>query len=891
MMNRFLSSSLTSRVFAFAAATGLLSSLIGCGMSGGGAGAVAPAITAAATPAWGQVHGGQQPVTGATITIYTAGVNTPGSATGYGAGATALASTTTDSLGNFSIPAGTYTCPTPAKQAYIVASGGNPQVGGGVNSNIVLMAALGTCPAGGNLTTTVPFVDINEVTTVAAVWALQQFMAPPAAGNVGVPQIGAPNTVYSNGLSGANAMSVQTAVQGMNNAFITASILADVATGASPNTNYNAYATPETTKMNTLADILAYCVNSDPANSAHCQLLNNDATPTGATTAADTVQAAWYMAQNPTHNLSALWAFISSTAPFQPYLGVPGGVSAAFFNDTTIAINYAPIGPNTVRGVANANDFALARSNDVAIDMYGNAWFANWAQLSNYSTTGADGFDCLGAVACASQGVSEIGIDGSPLANQINSYTPSTTGGAIPLLTTSPAGGARTYAGGSGTAFPGQVAIDLTNRAWVANNADSAASAYNAKVGTTTVLVGSVGVFPGSTGAGVNGVGGNATLTNSTGYVTGAQPYGLAIDGSNNVFISFNQAVASNVFEGQSFAKMSAADGSGYTVTSGANSQLPATGAAYLDLDTNPSVTGGIVWASNSLACTVTGQLYSGTQGTTTGNVTSYGLISQYSGATAAPLADNEQATTISNATVGAGTSVPVSATPYGNTGNCGATTDYVGQVQSAYMANPFGLAVDRNNGVWVSDQYNASLKTGFDGLTYYAAPTASSGSIPNSYYVVNGVLPSSPTASTPTVGKSGTTLTQPGRLAVDGNNNVWVPNQTNNSIAEASFNSATGQITFLTPGAGTNTGFGTNPAGTYGIGFIHPISVGSGVAVDPSGNVWITNESNNGGTYKASNGATIPLGYSTTVIVGAAGPVITPKALAVKYNKIGQKP
>ena len=111
------------------------------------------------------------------MTIYLAGVNTPGSTNGYGSGATAIASTITDDQGAFNIPAGTYVCPTPARQAYIVASGGNPQVNGGANSNITLMAALGTCPSGSDLTTTTPFVIINEVTTVAAVWALQQFMA------------------------------------------------------------------------------------------------------------------------------------------------------------------------------------------------------------------------------------------------------------------------------------------------------------------------------------------------------------------------------------------------------------------------------------------------------------------------------------------------------------------------------------------------------------------------------------------------------------------------------------------------------------------------------------------------------------------------------------------
>ena len=673
----------------------------------------------------------------------------------------------------------------------------------------------------------------------------------------------------------------------MNNAFLTAKIMADISTGFSPNANYNAYATPETAKINTLANILAYCVNSDPASSAHCQNLGTTVTPTspsGLFTAVDTAQAAWYMAQYPTTNLTTLYGYVSSTSPFQPYLGVPGGISAAYYNDNTIAINYAPLGPNVVRGVANTNDFALQNANDVAIDMYGNAWFTIRAQIGQFSTVGLDNYSCT--TYCSTQSVSELGVDGSVLVNQIASYTPSTTGGVEPLLTTGPAGGARTFG-----AFPGSVAIDLTNRAWVANTVDSV-SAPAAKSGTTTVALGSVGIFPGSTAAGTGAVGGNATLTNGVGYFTGAQPFGLAFDGSNNVFMSLIAPTATGTFEGLSVAKMSATDGSGYTVGTGTNAGLPAAGQTYLDVDTNADVTGGIVWASNFTACPVTGTLFSGPT-TAASTTTNYGLISQYAGGTDTPLSQNEQATAISGATVGAGTA--------GATGNCGATTANVGATFSAYMANPFDLAVDRNNGVWITNQYNTSTKSGFDGLTYISAATAASGLIPSSHYVVNGVLPSSATASTPTDGISGTTLTAPAKAAIDGNNNVWVTNSNNNSIAEAYYNSTSGTINFFTPGAGTNpvinsgTGakqFGNNTSGAYGIGFIHQMATPIGVAVDASGNVWVVNQSNNGSiAYTTSNGSRIYTGFSTTVIVGAAGPVITPKALAVKYGKIGQKP
>src|ERR1700693_5105122 len=69
----------------------------------------------------GGVHGGQQPVSGASIQLYAAG------ATGYGSAATALLTTTVTSGagGSFTIT-GDYDCPSASSQVYLVASGGNP---------------------------------------------------------------------------------------------------------------------------------------------------------------------------------------------------------------------------------------------------------------------------------------------------------------------------------------------------------------------------------------------------------------------------------------------------------------------------------------------------------------------------------------------------------------------------------------------------------------------------------------------------------------------------------------------------------------------------------------------------------------------------------------------
>jgi hypothetical protein len=115
---------------------------------------------------------------------------------------------------------------------------------------------------------------------------------------------------------------------------------------------------------------------------------------------------------------------------------------------------------------------------------------------------------------------------------------------------------------------------------------------------------------------------------------------------------------------------------------------------------------------------------------------------------------------------------------------------------------------------------------------------------------------------------------------------NVWVANQLTQSVVEATLNGST--ISLLTPGQGA--AYGTVGA-AYRIGFQHNVSGSIGIAVDPSGNVWIANTTTGSTAYTNQAGGTTNDGNSVTVVVGAAGPVITPLALAVKSNKLGTKP
>ena len=411
---------------------------------------VAPATPHQAT-VQGMVHGGQQPVTGASVYLFAAGT------LGYANPATSLLNTAdtgvaTDAAGNgyvtttpnggFNIT-GLYSCPSSSTQVYIAATGGNPGLSAGTNNSALsLIAALGAC---GNLNSNT-FITINEVTTVASVWALAPFMG------------------------GASALgSTPSNTAGLSTAFASVSQLANTANGSASGPSLPAGATLPVGEINTLANILAACVNTTggvAGDGSPCGNLFAAATPSNGIAPADTVGAAINIAQNPGASVAALFNIVAASGPFQPTL-----TSAP--TDWTIAVQYTGLG--------------LSNPSSVAIDGAGNVWITNCGS-ANCATPGAGSVTQLNGNGVLVGSTSAGGING-PLAVAIdlsgNAWIANYYGNSISELNSSLSPVAGPFTGG-GINGPNSLAISNNGNVWINNLANGTASELNSSGGAVS---------------------------------------------------------------------------------------------------------------------------------------------------------------------------------------------------------------------------------------------------------------------------------------------------------------------------------------------------------------------------------------------------------------------
>src|SRR5580698_2263656 len=310
----------------------------------------------------GSVHGGQAPVTGAHIYLYAAGTG------GYGTSATSLIKSATntfedgsgnyyvvtDSNGNFAL-GGDYTC-TEGTQVYMVAVGGNPGLTGVVNNTaIVQMAGLGQCPAAGNLAAQVPYLVINEVTTVAFAYSMGGFGS----------------TAFNISSNAANSPAAATAIA---NAMANAGNIVNLQYGQAPVTvNGNTNSVNPQQKIYALANILAACVNTSGPTSSGCTSLFNAAKSSVRVTATDEANAIFNIVHNPANTstnatlVNSIWNLTPVTPVFSPSL-------TAIPADWTMPVIYNNLvsQPGT-----NGSNQIISGPYNIAFDANGNAWIGD----------------------------------------------------------------------------------------------------------------------------------------------------------------------------------------------------------------------------------------------------------------------------------------------------------------------------------------------------------------------------------------------------------------------------------------------------------------------------------------------------------------------------------
>src|SRR5579875_1103994 len=227
-------------------------------------------LNANAATIGGKVHGGNQPVSGATVNLYFAGQATNSVAT--------LAATTTtsnDGTGSFSFTesssspnngtTNTFSCPTNqgSPLVYVVAKGGNTLNNGNSsvnNSAAAFIALYGSCASLSNGA----FVDMTELTTVATMAAIQQFFNPTNY-TITFDGIG---QEYNAVLNLPNTIALM--VNNATGTGVSSTVIQPVTSGSNGVTGVTVTATPEASKLNTIADAISACVNNASSTAAAC---------------------------------------------------------------------------------------------------------------------------------------------------------------------------------------------------------------------------------------------------------------------------------------------------------------------------------------------------------------------------------------------------------------------------------------------------------------------------------------------------------------------------------------------------------------------------------------------------------------------------------------------
>jgi streptogramin lyase len=516
--------------------------LCGCSAVSSINSAANPPASGSAVSVRGVVRGGQNPISGAHVYLYavgnsgynTASLSILNSSTGNPADGSGNYYVVTGSDGSFSMT-GDVTCPTTAAYPYTYALSVGGNSGSGSNSAATLMAPVGGCSQSGFSST---YVVVNEVSTIALANAAAGFATNPTS-------VSASNTsLASTALGNVDMYNLYTESTG-------------VALATTPAGN----GTVPQAEIDTLANILAACVNSNgavtgPTSPTPCYTLFNNAPSTGvnASIPTDTATAAINIAHNPGANVANLYSLQVAGAPFQPSL-------TAAPNDFTIAVTYTATP-------------ALNSPGGLAIDGSGDVWVANNAgnSLTEFK---ADGTYVTTVTTGGLTGPWDIAIDGAG-----NLWVSNNGADTISEYSSSGTAYSNSPFSGGGLTGPQGLAVDDQSHLWVANPSTSVLSEFSVTNGSA---VSSTGITTGTNSPRAVAIDDNGLvwIANSGGsssvslydpgfsmFYTGSpfsgggldNPRGLAIDSNNNAWLPNRDA---NVLS--SFSNAGANSTTGYS--------------------------------------------------------------------------------------------------------------------------------------------------------------------------------------------------------------------------------------------------------------------------------------------------------------------------------------
>lgn len=553
----------------------------------------------------GRLHGGEEPIGGASVSFYATaptgvasnGVYVPSTPL------TPLGTTTTATSGEFSFSS-TLSCSSP-NYVYAVASGGSAAGNASTNPNIMLMAAVGPC-SGLSAST---YVEINEATTIAAAYALSGFISISGS-TVSV-------TSSTTNYSGSSGTGVRGSAAGLVHAFANAANLANVTTGQAnlaPPTNSGAIV-PQAL-IYSLANSLQSCVNSTGGKAG------TFSTPTAPTA---------------TVGATATLALLSSTATTSGTIDV--SLAGASAQSTTVsAVNAATLATDITSAFTALGVTATASSNVVTVT--GPAGTLNTLSFAGSSFTAGtvgDGSTCGTLFAATTPTGGTAPTNTLQAALNIAHYPTHNVSAIFGLASANPAfnpaipaapndftisivypQGNGATSGSNGLLYPYHLALDANDTVYVMNaNASSTtqsnilaySSAGTALWATAVDTINTTPRYIAADGVGNVFMVNNGSSTSSTNNIVeysatnGAvlqtiksavsYPWGIAIDRSNNIWYSVATASSSpNLYE-----LTYPTSGNTYTqATFGVTPKNPTTGQDAYAIALDPT---GNVWESS----------------------------------------------------------------------------------------------------------------------------------------------------------------------------------------------------------------------------------------------------------------------------------------------------